>query len=192
MARNEGLHELFAAAWADEMEESPESATVLGYPGHDDRWTDVSPEAVERRLGKARRLLDDLAAFGDGELDTDDRISRDLLASLTRDAITDLELGEDLLSVDQLQGVQQDPAMILEAQRSTTTAEQERIVERLRRLPALVDQTIDTLRPGLAKPLTPPQICLRDVPQQIANQIVADAFDSPLLVPLAECEDDAI
>src|SRR5205814_8778196 len=48
MARNERLHQLFAAAWADEMEESPESATVLGYPGHDDRWSDVTAGAVAR------------------------------------------------------------------------------------------------------------------------------------------------
>jgi uncharacterized protein (DUF885 family) len=186
------LHDLFARTWADDMAESPESATVLGYPGHDDRWSDVSPEAVERRQRKARALLDELATFADGDLGEDDRISRDLLASITRDALTDIDLGEHLLAVDQLQGVQQDAAMVLEAQRAASAEEQERIVERLRRLPRLVDQTIDNLRRGLAAGLTPPQICLRDVPQQIANQITDDAFESPLLVPLRSCEDDTI
>ena len=84
------------------------------------------------------------------------------------------------------------PREIIEAQPASTAEEQERIVERLRRLPQLVDQTIDNLRAGVDAGLTPPQICLRDVPQQIRNQIVADAFDSPLLVPFVDCDDDRV
>ena len=174
------------------MAESPESATVLGYPGHDDEWSDVSPAAVERRRAKAEARLDTLAGFADGDLDEDDRISRDLLASMTRDAIADIDFGEHLLCVHQLEGVQQDAAMIIEAQLSSTRDEQERMVERLRRLPVLVDQTIDNLRLGIDAGLTPPQICLRDVPSQITNQIVDDPFDSPLLVHLAGCDDEGV
>ena len=186
------LHDLFARAWADEMEESPESATVLGHPGYDDRWSEVSPEAVERRVGKAHALLHELATFADDDLDDTDRVSRDLLAHDCRQRIDDAAFRNHLMSVDQLMGVQQDPAMIIEAQPAKTSEEQERIVERLRRLPTVVDQTIDNLRQGLDAGLTPPQICVRDVPQQIRNQIVADAFDSPLLVALADCTDDRI
>ena len=189
---NERLHDLFARAWADEMAESPESATVLGHPGYDDRWSDVSPEGVERRVAKANELLRELSEFGDDELDDTDRVSRDLLAHDCRERVDDAAFGNHLMSVDQLMGVQQDPAQIVEAQPAGTPEEQERIVERLRRLPRLIDQTIDNLRAGLDAGLTPPQICLRDVPQQIENQIVADAFDSPLLVPLVTCEDDRI
>jgi uncharacterized protein (DUF885 family) len=189
---NEQLHDLFARAWADEMAESPESATVLGHPGYDDRWGDVSPAGVERRLDKAHALLRDLATFPDDSLDDTDRVSRDLLAHDCRERIDDAAFDNHLMSVDQLMGVQQDPAQIIEAQASTTTEEQERIVERLRRLPELIDQTIENLRRGLDASLTPPQICLRDVPQQIRNQIVGDAFDSPLLVPLTASTDGRV
>src|SRR5689334_20277542 len=174
MARNDRLHQLFEAAWADEMAESPESATMLGYPGHDGEWSDVSPEAVQRRFDKTKTLLDDLAAFPDDELDEDDRVSRDLLAIDCRNRIDDTVFLEHLICVDQLQGVQQDPAMIIEAQASSTAEGRERIVERLRRLPVLIDQTIENLQRALPLGLTPPQICLRDVPQQIRNQIVRD------------------
>ncbi|HUP85430.1 MAG TPA: DUF885 domain-containing protein [Acidimicrobiales bacterium] len=186
------LHDLFAAAWAEEMEESPESATVLGHPGYDDRWSDVSPEAVERRVDQAHALLRELATFPDEVLDDTDRVSRDLLAHSCRERLDEVRYQEHLFPVDQLQGVQQDPAMIVEAQPARTTEEQERIVERLRRLPMLIDQTIDNLRRGLDAGLTPPQVCLRDVPQQIRNQIVDDPFDSPLLVPLVDCSDERV
>ena len=186
------LHDLFARAWADEMAESPESATVLGHPGYDDRWSDVSADGVQRRVDKAHALLRDLVTFPDDALDDTDRVSRDLLAHDCRERIEDAGFRNHLMPVDQLMGVQQDPAQIIEAQPAKTPEEQERIVERLRRLPALVDQTIELLREGLAAGLTPPQVCLRDVPQQIRNQIVDDPFASPLLVPLVEATDESV
>jgi uncharacterized protein (DUF885 family) len=186
------LHQLFADEWAYQMAESPESATVLGHPGFDDRWTDVSSTAVEARRAHAEALLATLSSFGDADLDDADRVSRDLLVIETRMALDGARFHDEWQSVDQLQGVQQDPAQIIEAQPARTTEEQERIVERLRRLPDLIDQTIENLRLGLAAGLTPPQICLRDVPQQVANQLAADPFASPLLLPLAEVTDETI
>jgi uncharacterized protein (DUF885 family) len=186
------LHRLFDDEWAYQMAESPESATMLGYPGHDDRWTDLSPAAVEARTAHARRLLDELAAFADDALAETDRVSRDLLAADARLDVEGAPFHEEWQPVTQLEGVQQDPAMVIEAQAAGTTEEQERIVERLRRLPALVDQTIENLRLGLAAGVTPPQICLRDVPLQIENQLAADPFASPLLAPLATSDDDGI
>jgi uncharacterized protein (DUF885 family) len=186
------LHQLFADEWTYQMEQSPESATVLGHPGYDDRWTDVSPGAVESRRVHAEELLVTLETFDDGDLDDADRVSRDLLAIETRQALDGARFHDEWQAVDQLQGVQQDPAQIIEAQPAATTDEQQRIVERLRRLPELIDQTIENLRLGLAAGITPPQVCLRDVPQQVANQLAADPFASPLLLPLAESTHDAI
>jgi uncharacterized protein (DUF885 family) len=187
---NPDLHRLFDEEWAYQMAESPESATVLGHPGYDDRWTDLSPEAVEARLAHARELLERLAGFPDDVLDETDRLSRDLLANDTQLLVDGARFHDEWQAVNQLEGVQQDPAMIIEAQAAGSREEQERIVERLRRLPQLVDQTIENLRRGLAAGITPPQICLRDVPQQVTNQLVADPFDSPLLVPLQAAGDD--
>ena len=60
-----------------------------------------------------------------------------------------------------------------------------------------MDQTIVLMKEGLAGGLTPPRVTLRDVPQQVRNQIVDDPRESPLLgafarfpeaVPAAEAE----
>src|ERR1043165_9582236 len=45
----ERLHDLFKLNWDYSMHESPESATDVGYPGLNDRWTDNSLEAIARR-----------------------------------------------------------------------------------------------------------------------------------------------
>jgi len=45
----------------------------------------------------------------------------------------------------------------------------------------VVDQVIALLDQGLKAGMTPPQVTLRDVPQQVLNQIPEEAFQSPLL-----------
>jgi uncharacterized protein (DUF885 family) len=52
-----------------------------------------------------------------------------------------------------------------------------------------VDQSIEMMRLGIASGIVPPAICLRDVPDQIRNQLVADPLDSPLLAQLADASD---
>src|ERR1041385_6894449 len=45
----ERLRELFKIRWEYNMTESPEWATYVGYPGQNQRWTDSSLPAIERR-----------------------------------------------------------------------------------------------------------------------------------------------
>ena len=49
------LHRLFDASWEYTMKEFPEFATSVGYPGQNDRWTDVSFEAIARRDAPTRK-----------------------------------------------------------------------------------------------------------------------------------------
>src|SRR5579871_6282780 len=43
------LKSLIDATWAWQMREAPEDATFNGFPGVNDRWSDLSPEAIARR-----------------------------------------------------------------------------------------------------------------------------------------------
>src|SRR5438876_2819370 len=43
------LRQLLALHWDYSMHEFPETATAVGYPGQNHRWTDVSLEAIARR-----------------------------------------------------------------------------------------------------------------------------------------------
>ena len=43
------LHQLFKLDWERSMIESPEFATEVGFPGQNDRWSDISLEAIARR-----------------------------------------------------------------------------------------------------------------------------------------------
>ena len=48
-SESERLRKLFDLFWDFQMHASPEYATYVGFPGLDDRWTDLSPESIELR-----------------------------------------------------------------------------------------------------------------------------------------------
>jgi len=52
------LHELFQEDWQWGLEQNPEGATMLGDNRYNDRLTDYSFEAIDRRKAHARRMLD--------------------------------------------------------------------------------------------------------------------------------------
>src|SRR5262249_8172958 len=90
------------------------------------------------------------------------------------------------LAVTQLGGVQQDIAQVLAISPRATVKDYEDIIARLKAAPELIAQTIDLLKEGLEKKITPPRITLRDVPQQIKEQMVEDPEKSALLNPFFE------
>jgi uncharacterized protein (DUF885 family) len=85
-----------------------------------------------------------------------------------------------------MDGVHQDPAQVLSLMGGATARGLEDVVARLAALPHLFEQSTALLREGLAKRVTPPRICLRDVKRQIENLCVSDAAKSPLLAAFAK------
>ena len=64
--------------------EYPVAATSVGIDGFDDKLTDYSLEAIERRHSLEDEWLSRFAAFGDDELTLDQQIDRDLIVSTLR------------------------------------------------------------------------------------------------------------
>lgn len=184
----ERLHELFKTDWAYLMAVSPESATYLGYPGGETRWTDQSPAGLAARKANAPRALKVLATIDRAKLGPVDQISYDLFkrqgeedVEKTRFPSYGTRAGRDVYLLTQMDGIQQDAAQVIELMPGATVTQLENQVARLQALPESVDQTIALLEEGLKRGITPPQITLRDVPQQVLNQIPAEPLKSPLL-----------
>ena len=181
----ERLHRLFAADWDYAMREYPEAATWFGYPGQNNRWTDVSLDAIDRRnreLENPRRVL---ATIDRARLSPSDQVHHDLFARGVDEALEGRRFRAELMPVSQMEGVQQSVAQLLAMMPAVTTSDYEDILARLRGIPALVDQTITLMRAGLGEGRTPPRVTLRDVPQQVRNQILDDPLVSPMLAAFA-------
>src|SRR5262249_38739952 len=67
-SESERLHRLFDRAWEDKLSLTPEFATYIGFPGHNDRWSDYSPAGIERRHTVVREQLKELQSIDRGRL----------------------------------------------------------------------------------------------------------------------------
>ncbi len=185
-SETERLHALFKADWAYTMTEYPEYATYVGYPGGDTRWTDLAPAAIARRKQLASRGLPVLATIDRTQLNAVDRVSYDLFKRQAEEEVEGNRFPNELLQLTQMDGIQQDAAQMFSVMPGATSAQLENHLARLQALPAQVVEVIALLREGLAKGITPPQITLRDVPQQVLNQIPDEPLKSPLLQGFAD------
>jgi uncharacterized protein (DUF885 family) len=181
----ERLRALFDATWRYQMEEFPELATFTGHPGQDHRWTDLSLLAVERRRREIEIPARALATIDRSRLPPADQLDHDVFQREVQEAVEGRRFRGELMPLTQMNGVQQDVAQIVAMMPAATGAHYEDVLARLEGVPALVDQTIVLMKEGLAAGLTPPRVTLRDVPQQVRNQIVDDPRASPLLQAFA-------
>jgi uncharacterized protein (DUF885 family) len=180
------LHALFDVRWRYEMMEYPEFATFVGFPGQNGRWTDYSQEAIGRRRREVQRPLTVLHSIDRNRLSPEDRLSYDLFERNLAEEIEGNQFHEEYFALTQLNGPQQDLAQVIAAQPATTPHDYVDIIARLNSVPTLVQQVIALLGQGLDQGITPPKIVLRDVPDQVRNQIVDDPLESPLLRPFRQ------
>ncbi len=180
------------------MEEYPEVATGVGYPGQDARWSDDSPAGIERRKKHLAECIAQLKQIRRDALPESEKLNFDLYSQLLEASEEGLKYGDDpfpfrfvvphslWMPINQMEGVQQGAADALENTPHHNVAEYEIILQRMKALPAYVDQQTELMKEGLKRGYTPPKITLRDLPKQIADLIPADPMASALLQPFTE------
>ena len=183
MTEPQRLQRLFDVVWRHLMEERPDAATFLGWPEGGDRLPDMSLAAVERRRAEAGEPVRVLATIDRESLESDDRLSYDVFAFLHASEAAGASFPGDLLAVTQLEGPQNDLALLLGAMPTSGAGDRHDLLARLRAIATLVDQTIELLAEGRQLGFTPPRITRRDVPAQVAAHLGDDPAASPLLAP---------
>ncbi len=180
-SEHDRLWKIFEAYWDYKMHEYPEWATSVGYPGQNGRWTDDSLSAIERRKRELKAPLQALKSIDRAKLSKEDQLNYDLFDYALNMSLQDSQFPNEYLVINQLQGVQEEPATTLLQNPTATLKDYQDIVSRLGGIAAMIDQNIELMKAGVKAGITPPQITLREVPQQIKNQIVEDPMESPLL-----------
>ena len=183
---SERLRRLFDLAWETRLQEAPEFATSIGRPGENDRWSDLSQAAIDRRHDTTRKILKAAQSIDRGKLTDAERVDYDLFRKRLERDIDGYRFPNELLAISQIGGIQQDVPRTLEVSPAATTRDYDDLLARLRALPALVDQTIVLLDKGLASGVTPPKITLRNVPDQVHSLLPDDPLQSALLKPFRE------
>jgi len=184
--------------WKRWMQEYPEIATSVGFPGQNRRWSDDSPQGLEARIKHLHESLSGLKAISRNALPAGEQLNYDLYRELLETADEGLQYGDDPLPfrnvvpantwmpLTQMGGIQQGIAATLATMPHKSVSEYEDVLARLEGVPKSVEQFLVLLQDGLQKGYTPPKRMLRDVPKQFADLIPADPMASPLLQPFAE------
>jgi uncharacterized protein (DUF885 family) len=174
------LHELFDLASLNEHVEHPETATFRGVPGQNDRWTDLSPDAIARRKEDAKALLRAVRSVDRRKLTTADQLNYDLFLRNVEDDVDEARFPREFLALSQLSGPQY-LSNVFEVMPAKTARDYQDVLARLRGIPSRIAQTQALLERGLAAGVAPPKVVLRDVPAQLEAQTPADPLQSPLL-----------
>src|SRR5215212_4567074 len=108
------LQRLFKLDWDYRMHEYPEFATEVGFPGQNDRWTDLSLPAITRRKRELQAPLKTIQGIDRSKLTPQDQLNFDLFKKDKEDALEGSRFGEEYLAISQLEGIQQNSARIVE------------------------------------------------------------------------------
>ena len=168
------LAKFFDEEWEYGLREYPERATYLGDPRYNDRLTDLSFEAIERRNRHDSEALARLKKIDRASLSDDDRLSYDLYQRRLELAIEGQRFPTELLAINQQEGIHKDFAILSTVTSFRTTKDYRDYLARLSAFPKQVDQTIALLQRGKEKGWIHPAVPLREVGDMIRAQISSD------------------
>lgn len=175
--------------WKYLMEEFPGNATFVGYPGQNQRWTDLSEEAIKRRQDFLQELLFKLNTVDSSQLNSNEKLDYAILKRELESEEEGMQFRAEYLLVTQISGVHQDVERLISMMPKSSVEHYEDILARLKAIPKFFDQSIILLDKGLNEGITPPKITLRKVPGQLLSFIPDDPLDSVLFQPFLKFPD---
>lgn len=183
------LHALFDAEWERTLREHPTFASELGDRRGNDRWDDVSFEAVEASHQADRAALAALGRIDPTQLSAADRLNHAVFRREYEQRVDLHKFRWWLVPLNQRGGIQ-DAGSLADSLQFKTVKDYEDWLARMRAFPAHMQQTIALLRAGAEAGLIHPRIVLERIPSQIARQIVDDPEQQLFYKPFRNMPDD--
>jgi uncharacterized protein (DUF885 family) len=176
------LHQLFADEWERGLRENPEDASYQGDMRFNDRWTDMSLDAIAKRGAASKAALARLHKIDRKALSATDKLNYDTFEWNLKQAVTRQKYREHLQPVGMSGGVQTLDG-IAELLPFNSEKDYQDWLARLNALPVLVDQYIVLMQEGVKEGLMPPAVLMQRVSKQIAKQTVANPTESAFYKP---------
>ena len=164
--------------WQWTLEEHPERRLEYGDRSGNDQWTDMSPEAFQRRYQEGGRFIQRLEQIEPAMLSADNQINRAMLLRQLRDDRIDYEDGLYLIALDMRSGPQHRHGMI-DTLPMQTEQDLEDWLDRLRDLPEQLAQYQALLQRGIDEQRLQAQIVMSRVPAQLQRLLQGYEVDSP-------------
>jgi uncharacterized protein (DUF885 family) len=181
-AATKALHDLFAAEWDYDMQQSPEGASELGDRRWNDRWSDESLDAYARRNQHYQDVLGSLTKIDRASLSPADQLNYDLFKKRYERSLEGYKFHGFLVRLNQRGGIQTTDELA-DSLRFQTLKDYEDWITRMRTFSVPMDQTIALMRQGIKERIVHPKVIMQRIPAQIDKQIVTDPAKSGFYKP---------
>lgn len=182
--RRAALTALLDERWQYVLRTQPEFASILGDERYNDRWSDISRQAITADLAQAQRFLDRFNAIDTRGLPEQEVMNQVLMVRQLRETIENARFEDWLMPVNQFDGLHMLPATLVSRIPVATVKNIEDYITRLQALPVLFQQMTELLREGARKQLVPPTILLTQVVKQARTLATGKPEASPFAGPV--------
>jgi len=170
---------LFEEQYESDLKYFPERATAFGDYRYNDKLADYSLEAIAQRNKTNQEFLVRLQAIDATGFSDQDQLSHDLMARVLQQRITDYNLKEYEMPINQQNGIHTSLADLPNAVPFTTVRQYDDYIARLHQIPRVLSQTEQVLRAGMKDKLMPVRFLLEKIPGQCQGIIDANPFLLP-------------
>ena len=170
---------LFEESYETDLRNFPERATAFGDYRYNDKLADYSLEAIAQREKDNENLLARLNAITTAGFSDQDQLSHDLLVRVLEQRITDSNLKEYEMPINQQNGIHTGLADLPLSVPFDTVKQYEDYISRLHQIPRVLNQTTEVLRAGMKDKLMPVRFLLEKLPAQCEGIIESDPFLRP-------------
>ena len=171
--------------WEWRLANSPVMASMMGDRRYNREWRDNSLGAIEQGHIETQAFLRRAYAIDRGALSPDDQLNYELFRRQLQDAVDEYQFESFLVPFDHQGGIQN---LDITANRLsfTSVADYDDWIARLGKMDEVIDQAVALAERGRKKGIVAPAILMQRMPDQIADQVVEFAADSPFFKPFAE------
>ncbi|MBV8202126.1 MAG: DUF885 family protein [Acidobacteria bacterium] len=181
-SRRQALRALLDEQWQFTMKTNPEFASFLGDKRYNDQLSDLSEAGIERQLVKSRDLLARFEAVDTTGFPEQEALDKALMVRNLRETLDGARFKRWEMPVSQLGGIHLDMPQHVALLTFTGVKDYDDLLARYHKLPKAFDQTVESMRKGLADGLMPPKFLL----EKVADQAAAIAAQKPEDTAFAE------
>lgn len=181
------LKRFIDVVWKYKMNEFPEWAASIGYPGaRKGVWTDQSLAAIERRDKEILCRRDALKKIDRKGLSGQDLVNYELLVSEISQSVEEMKFPEHLMPMNHLFGPHTALTETITDMPARTSEDVKNILSMIDKYPARLAQDEILMREGLKQKVMPVKMFLGKLPAQFDKILTAKVEDSPMYKPFAE------
>jgi uncharacterized protein (DUF885 family) len=170
---------LFDEQYEADLRNFPERATAFGDYRYNDKLTDHSLAGIQQRHQADVEFLKRLQAIATTGFSDQDQLSHDLMVRVLDQRITDFDLKEYEMPINQQNGIHTSLADLPLSVPFDSVKHYEDYVSRLHQIPRALTQVTDVLRAGMKDKLMPVRFLAEKIPAQCEGVISADPFLRP-------------